>query len=98
MNILFTPYAKWELEDAVRYYELEFPTLGERFKEEVKAAALRIASNPYAWSIESGEIRRYLLHRFPYKLIYSIEKAHILIIALAHQHRKPDYWIERHPD
>lgn len=58
MKIIFTPYAKWELEDAIHYYELEFPGLGQKFKEEVKTATLRIA---------------------------------------AHQHRKPDYWIERHP-
>ncbi len=26
---------------------------------------------------------------------YEIEEDHIFIIAVAHQHRKPDYWIKR---
>jgi len=95
MRIIFTKYAKLELEDAVRYYELEYSGLGKRFKQEVKMAALRIVEYPQAWSIERGDIRKCFLHKFPYKLLYSIEKNHILVIAVAHQHRKPDYWIDK---
>ncbi|MBI2304308.1 MAG: type II toxin-antitoxin system RelE/ParE family toxin [Chloroflexi bacterium] len=95
MRIIFTRYAKQELEDAVRYYELEYSGLGKRFKEEVERAALRIAEYPQAWSVDRGDVRKCLLHKFPYKLLYSIEEDHILVIALAHQHRKPDYWVAR---
>ena len=72
---------------------MEFKGLGLRFREEVKKAIVRILEYPEAWSVERGEIRRCLLHTFPYKILYSIEKDHIFIIAVAHQHRKPDYWI-----
>ncbi len=95
MRVKFTVTARQELEDAVLYYELEYSGLGRRFKEEVRKAALRIATYPEAWSIERGDVRKCLLHRFPYKLIYSVEKDHVLIIAVAHQHRKPDYWVGR---
>ncbi|MBI4289839.1 MAG: type II toxin-antitoxin system RelE/ParE family toxin [Chloroflexi bacterium] len=95
MRIIFTRYAKQELEDAVRYYELEYSGLGKRFKEEVERAAIRIAEYPQAWSVDRGDVRKCLLHKFPYKLLYSIEEDHILVIAIAHQHRKPDYWIGR---
>jgi len=93
MRVIFSTLAKQELEDAARYYELE--GLGKRFKAEVKKAARRIARYPRAWSVERGEIRKCLLHKFPYKLLYSIEKDHIFIIAVAHLHRRPDYWVER---
>ena len=96
MRVIFTRIAKQELEDAVRYYELEYSGLGRRFKEEVKKAALRIAEYPHAWSIERGDVRKCLLHKFPYKLMYSVEEDHILVIAVAHQHRKPDYWVGRY--
>jgi toxin ParE2 len=56
-------------------------------------AAKRIAEYPETWSLERGDIRKCLLHKFPYKLLYSIEKDHIIIIAVAHQHRKPEYWL-----
>ena len=95
MRVIFTRIATQELEDAVRFYELEYAGLGRRFKEEVKKAAVRVAEYPKAWSIERGEVRKCLLHRFPYKLLYSVEEDHVLVIAIAHQHRKPDYWVGR---
>jgi plasmid stabilization system protein ParE len=95
MRILFTRLARQELEDAVRYLELEHPGLGRAFKAEVRKASLRIAAYPKAWSAERGDVRRCLLHKFPYKLMYSLEDDHILVIAVAHQHRRPEYWIDR---
>ncbi len=95
MIIVFSKISKQELDDAINFYELEQSGLGHSFKIEVKKAALLIAEYPKAWSVERGEIRKCLLHKFPYKLLYSIEKDHILIIAVAHQHRKPFYWIDK---
>lgn len=95
MKIIFSKFAKQELDDAVAYYELEFKGLGKKFRNEVKKAVERIAEFPEAWSMERGEIKKRLLHRFPYKLLYSIEEDHIFLIAIAHQHRKPGYWIDR---
>ncbi len=95
MQVIFSKYAKQELEDAVHYYELEYTGLGKGFREEVRMAALRIVEYPQAWSTERGDVRKCLLHRFPYKLLYSIEEDHVFVIAVAHQHRKPDYWVER---
>jgi plasmid stabilization system protein ParE len=95
MKILFSEYAKQELDDAVNYLELEFEGLGYQFKSEVKSALNRISMHPVAWSVERGDVRKYLLHKFPYKLLYSVETDHIFVIAVAHQHREPDYWIDR---
>lgn len=95
MKVLFSEFARQELDDAVNYLEMEFEGLGDSFKNEVRLAAERIRKHPLAWSTERGEVRRCRLHRFPYKLLYSIEPDHIFIIAVAHQHRQPDYWIDR---
>ncbi len=95
MRVKFSKYAVSELEDAAEYYNQEYPGLGDRFKMEVRKAAERISDYPTWWSVEKGDIRKYLLHKFPYKLLYSIENDHIFIIAVAHQHRRPDYWIDR---
>jgi len=95
MKVIFPKCAKQELDDATRYYEIEYEGLGKRFREEVRKAAKRISEYPEAWSVERGEVRKCILHKFPYKLLYAIEKTHIFIIAVAHQHRKPDYWVER---
>ena len=95
MKVFFSEFAKLELEDALAYYELEHTGIGAYFKEEIKKNIVRIKKFPKAATIEKGEIRKSLLHKFPYKILYSIESDHIFIIALAHQHRRPDYWIER---
>ena len=96
MRVIFTRLARQELEDAVRFYELEYSGLGRKFKEEVRKAVLRIAAYPEGWSIERGNVRKCLLHKFPYKLLYAVDENHILIIAVTHLHRKPDYWFDKH--
>jgi hypothetical protein len=98
MGVHFTALAILEMNAAVDFYEFEYSGLGEKFKQDVKEAVLRISLYPEAWSVEKGTIRKCLLHTFPYKLLYSIEEKQIIIIAVAHQHRKPDYWVERMSD
>ena len=93
MKILFSKFAKNELDDAVTFYETELAGLGRLFKEEIKSSVSRIKEHPEAWSIEKGDIRKALLHRFPYKILYAIEKDKIIILTIAHQHRKPNYWV-----
>ena len=95
MKVIFSKYARQELDDATQYYEMEYQGLGKRFREEVRKAAKRISEYPEAWSVERGDVRKCILHKFPYKLLYSVEIDHVFIIAVAHQHRKPDYWVER---
>ncbi len=94
-RVVFSKYARQELEDAVEYYELKFPGLGDKLKVEVKKAVIRICGYPQARSVERGEIRKALLYKFPYKLLYSVEEDHLFIIAFAHQHQKPNYWVDR---
>jgi plasmid stabilization system protein ParE len=93
MRVIFSALAQQELEDAVAYYDLQHPGLGKRFRHEVRSALLRISRYPRAWSVERGDIRRCLLLKFPYKLLYSIEPGGIFVVAVAHQHRMPEYWV-----
>ena len=94
-SLFFSKFAMQELDDAANFYEMEFEGLGQSFKDEVEKAVLRIAEYPEAWPVEWGDIRKSMLHKFPYTLHYSFEKDHVVILAVAHQHRKPDYWIDR---
>jgi plasmid stabilization system protein ParE len=95
MRVIFDELAKIELDDGREYYEMEVTGLGKRFKQEVKRAINIIKKMPKIGSPESENIRRYILHKFPYKVLYSIEKDHIYVIAIAHLHREPMYWINR---
>lgn len=95
MDVIFNELALKEFNDAVAFYELEVSSLGETFNEEIKKSIKRIVEYSKAWSVERGDVRKYLLHKFPYKILYSIETNHIYIIAIAHLHRKPEYWVSR---
>ncbi len=77
MKVIFDKLAKLELDDAAQYYKLQIPGLGLRFKEEVKLGIRRILEYPNAWALEKEDVRRYVLHKFPYKILYSIEKEYI---------------------
>jgi toxin ParE1/3/4 len=95
MRVIFSPEARREFEEAERYYRQQFPALGPQFRDEVKSALRRIRTWPLSCPTERGEIRRLATSRFPYKLLYSVEADHIYVIAIAHQHREPDYWVAR---
>jgi len=95
MKVGFARLARDEYNDAVAYYDLMRPGLGLEFKTEVRLAVDRMKHFPLAWPLERGEVRKCLVHRFPYKLLYAVEAERLLIVAVAHQHRQPDYWADR---
>lgn len=97
MRIEFSVEARAEFSDGERFYERQVPGLGARFRADVRDALNRMRLWPLAAPVERGDIRRMLLSRFPYKLLYSVEPDCIYIIAVAHLHRAPDYWIDRTP-
>lgn len=65
------------------------------FLEEVDAAVQRILGFPDAWTPLSQRTRRCLVNRFPYGVIYQIKTDGILIVAVSHLHREPNYWKNR---
>ena len=95
MRVVFSELARLEMDDAAAYYETAFEGLGDAFKAEVREAALRIAKYPQAWTAVRGNVRKCLLHKFPFSILYAIETDHIFIIAIAHHHRRPTYWAGR---
>lgn len=92
MKFLFHPEAEAELIEAADYHESKETGLGVDFAMEIYSAIERIASFPMAWPKIEPEIRRCLVRRFPYGILYSDNRDTILIVAIMHLHRKPDYW------
>jgi len=84
-----------ELNDAVAYYEEQQPGLGLRLKDEVDQYTNWILNNYDVPKIRSGGYRRVNLKVFPYYIAYIVRKETLWILAIAHAHRKPEYWIKR---
>lgn len=87
--------AEQELEKAALYYNRRQKGLGPRFMEEFRKGISRIIENPEAWTAISPNARRCLLNKFPYGIIYEMERDTILIVAVMHLSREPDYWRNR---
>ena len=87
--------ARQEFDEAYVYYESARAGLGGEFREEIKRQVMKIKEHPDAWMLVSPGIRKCLGKRFPYDVVYQKTDAGILILALAHKHRRPLYWRER---
>ena len=91
----FHPLAERELTEAVWYYELESRGLGGTFLDEVERGLDQIAVHPEAAPVLSGSVRRRLLRKFPYALLYKIKPNAIRILAVMNLRRRPAYWVGR---
>jgi hypothetical protein len=95
MKIKYLKLAKIEFDDAIKFYNTQQMNLGKYFQTDIKKSISRIKEFPYAYIELKHKIRRCVIHKFPYSILYSINKGTILIIAIANQHREPDYWVNR---
>jgi len=95
MKVRFLTLAQQELDDAVAWYNEQAAGLGYDFLDEVDRAVRRTVAFPMSCpEIEPG-LRRCLLARFPYGLIYGMEDDSIVVVAVTHLHRLPRYWTDR---
>ena len=84
-----------EAEAAARWYAERSPSAAQRFSEELDAAEVAILEGPEAWPGCDHGTRRFLLRRFPFSVVYQVFEHQVLIVAVAHAHRRPLYWQPR---
>jgi plasmid stabilization system protein ParE len=92
VTVRFLQVAEAELDEAIRWYREQGPGLGDAFLIEVLSTTERMTRFPESWHQLSDGIRRCRLGRFPYGLIYTVDDGDILVLAVAHLHRRPEYW------
>lgn len=91
----FHPDADAELEDAALFYETRVVGLGKSFAAEIEQTLSLVREFPEAGSPVGSTRRRVLVARFPYSIVYRQDPSSIVIIAVAHQRRRPGYWRRR---
>ncbi len=90
--ISLLPQAGEELEAAASHYETQQAGLGLALLAEVKMTCDLVAQAPFAARGVRVGLRRKLVRRFPYYVLYRVSDDEILIIAIAHRRRRPGYW------
>jgi len=91
----FLSPAEEEMIEAALFYERRSAHLGIDFLDDIDRVVGLIREHPHIGAVIDESFRRVLLHRFPFNLVYTVEADSILIIAVAHQRRRPGYWRER---
>jgi len=91
-KVSFHELAEFELNDAAIFFENELTGLGLRFLSAVEAATVHIQQHPEASPIIAKNVRRKVLRKFPYSVMFSIQPDRIRILAIANQRRRPFYW------
>lgn len=99
-RVRFEPEAEAEYLQAGRWYEAKLSGLGIEFFDEVDATIRQLLETPRIGAPMPqvpGDlgVRRHAVARFPYHVIYMISNDHVVILAISHDRRKPDYWTER---
>ncbi|GAA3938153.1 type II toxin-antitoxin system RelE/ParE family toxin [Litoribacillus peritrichatus] len=96
MNYEFHPNAEAELLESVGFYESKVRGLGSAFIDELEAVLNLVCESPIQRKVERApNIRRIPLHRFPFAIIYRETDSVIQILAVAHDRRRPQYWLHR---
>ena len=94
-QIRFDELARRELFETRDYYDDLVYKLGERFIIEVERCLNIIKTNPLAYPVIKQNVHKAVIIKFPFSILYQIEKDNIYVLAVMHQKRKPKYWAER---
>lgn len=94
LPIRLLPEAKDEFDVAVDWYE-KHAGLGSEFIKQARQVLDRIAAMPRIHGIVYQDVRKALVKRFPYIVLYREEPTEIIVIAVFHTSRNPTAWQSR---
>jgi hypothetical protein len=100
MNLRVLAEAENEALQAAFWYDERRDGLGDEFISEYETALSEIESSPLRFgSLETQprlkSIRRCLLKRFPYLIIFEVLADDIVVLAVTHGSRRTGYWSQR---
>lgn len=93
--VRFHPEAEQEYLSSLAWYNDRSPDAAFDFESEFQRAVSTIAEAPERWPVYFSRCRRYVLHQFPFSIVYRNLEEEVFVLAVAHGHRRPGYWRER---
>ncbi len=96
MSYQFHLDAEAEHLETVAYYETRQAGLGASYLAEFESALEGVCEAPNRYPIErEPDIRRIRLRRFPFTVLFRESEETVQVLAVAHHHRRPSYWLTR---
>ena len=94
-DIIVQPAAEAEISDAFRWYQDRSEGLGSEFMRALEVSLSLIQRHPTSYAAVHKQMRRAVLRRFPYSVIYLFEERRIVVLACFHASRDPKQWQDR---
>jgi plasmid stabilization system protein ParE len=94
-QVHFFEEADEEVEERRRWYREQSETAEAAFLRELDHAVGVVLDAPRRWPQYIAGTQRYVFSTFPYSLVYFVENETIQVVAVAHQKRRPGYWLKR---
>jgi plasmid stabilization system protein ParE len=91
-RFIVRPLAEADLENAAQWYDEERPGLAQRFLKDVDRSFVRLRERPLQFPVVAGDVRRALLHTFPYAIYFRVSDEIIVVLAVLHLRRNPNIW------
>jgi plasmid stabilization system protein ParE len=91
----FHPEAREEFRNEIAWYRERSPHIATEFRAAVSTSIRNLAKTSRRWPKYLHGTRRFLLHRFPFSIVYLDDLDILTIVAVAHSKRKPGYWRRR---
>ena len=96
MKVLFEPAARIEFVEAIRWYaDKAGQHYATEFRNEVHRALTLLREHPTLGSPARNDTRSMVVHRYPFNIIYRVQSEILHVLAVAHQRRRPGYWVGR---
>jgi plasmid stabilization system protein ParE len=90
--VIVNQEAEADLAEAKAYYDCRRAGLGEEFLTCVEDVLGRLGQTPAMHAKVFQDLRRALVHRFPYAVFYRLDDDQVTVVAVYHTHRDPRGW------
>ena len=95
IRVVLAAEAEADALSAFRFYEERRERLGERFRDHLGGAISRIQRNPEEAPVVYRDLRRKLVQRFPYMVLYKVFPGLLYIVAVMHTKQDKATWQRR---
>ena len=95
MNIILHPAAEKEFSFAFHWYEKQMKGLGSEFSKAIDDTINKIKTSPLSFPVCYKTLRKAIIMKFPYIILFNIVQPNIRIIAIFHTSRSPLEWNTR---